>query len=402
MHNLDTNILMANHNNIELINDDIVLSILVLEELDKHKSDMTEGGYHARKSIKLIDKAISNDYILDNDFKLIIDTEYNKDLDNDSNIRNLTYLYKDCVFVTNDIASKVRAKSEGINTISLSDGMIKDLGKIQTIDTDVKILNMLEANGMIDPRIIDTEFTAQNTCYVFKSDKEPFSVLARRIKNHIVKINPPKRVFNSIEPKNVGQKFYAEMLLDDRIKVLLVTGKSGSAKSLLALAAGLEIVNSKRLTNKIICLKSLNSVESDIGFLPGSALEKLQPFYESFNDNLNLIADLSGNYREKGFDEIENECISFIRGRTFRNSFIISDENQNISNNTIKTIISRAGENSKVVICGDLNQIDNPKNSKHNNGLFYAQTKLYNNPMVGIISLEKTERSEISELANLL
>lgn len=402
---LDTNVLMLNYKNLFHVEDDIIIPITVIKELDKHKTDANEVGYHARNSIKIIDEAIENNYKINN-YNLIIDTnEYNEQSTNDDKILQTCLKYPDSIFITNDLSLKIKAISKGINAVKFTHCKVIDApGKIHNIETEKRVLDIINSEGFIDERVIDTNYLAQNTCYILRDKFSSSSILARKIQNKIVKINPPKYV-SGIEPRNVGQRFLADMLLDDRIKIVLISGKSGSGKSLIALACGLQLVNSKSKINKIMCCKSAYEVGKEIGFLPGMADEKLKPFYEAFNDSLSFIAHKlkrEEEYYDKGFTEVEYQHLGHVRGRTFVSTFMLADEAQNESPNSIKTFISRAGIKSKVVICGDLAQIDNKSNTKYDNGLFHAQTRLYDNPMVGIISLSKTERSEISEIANLL
>ena len=402
---LDTNVLLLNYKNLFHVEDDIIIPITVIKELDKHKTDANEVGYHARNSIKIIDEAIENNYKINN-YDLIIDTnEYQHIEHNDDKILETCLKYPDSIFFTNDLSLKIKAISKNINAVKFTHcKVIETPGKIHNIETEKRVLDIINSEGYIDERVINTNYLAQNTCYILKDNYSSSSILARKIQNKIVKINPPKYV-SGIEPRNVGQRFYADMLLDEKIKIVLVSGVSGSAKSLLALACGLHLVNSKSKINKIMCCKSAYEVGKEIGYLPGSSSEKLQPFYEAFNDNLSFIAHKlkrEEEYYDKGFTEVEYQHLGHIRGRTFVSTFMLADESQNESPTSIKTFISRAGINSKVVICGDLAQIDNKSNTKYDNGLFHAQTRLYDNPMVGIISLSKTERSDIAEIANLL
>jgi len=401
----DTNVLLLNYKNLVNVDDNIIIPITVIKELDKHKTDISEVGYHARNSIKVIDEAIENNYKLNN-YDLIIDTdEYENFHHNDDKILQTCLKYSDSIFFTNDLSLKIKAISKGIQAVKFTHCKVIDTpGKIHNITTEKRVLDIINSEGFIDERAIETNYLAENTCYILKDGYSSSSILARKVHNKIIKINPPKYV-SGIEPRNVGQRFLADMLLDNKIKIVLVSGRAGSGKSIITLACGLQLVNSKSNFHKIMCCKSAYEVGKEIGYLPGSTSEKLQPFYEAFNDSLSFIAHKlkrEEEYYDKGFTEVDYQHLGSIRGRTFVNTFMILEEGQNNSPNDLKTFISRAGINSKVVICGDLAQIDNKQNTKYDNGLFHAQTRLYNNPMVGIISLEKTERSDLAELSGLL
>ena len=404
MYILDTNVLLDNHKNLLLFDDDVLMPITVIKELDKHKKDQGDVGYHARHSIKLIDDAIENNNKLSNGINIIIDSsEYEYINQNDDKIIEAC-LGRDCIFVTNDLACKIKAQTKNIKTIKYQDTGIKTPGKTETIFVNSNIIDMINSESNIDERLIECNDCGQNASYILKDEYTSQSVLATRKGNKIHKINAPKNIYGCIKPKNAEQRFYANMLLDPDIKVVIATGKNGSGKSLLAMASGLQIVNSNCKTSRMLCCKSIYEVGNSIGFLPGVESEKLQPHYASFKNSLDYIASKlnRSDYYEKGFSEVEYKHIGYMRGVTYINSYILADEIQNEKSTSVKTILSRAGINSKVVLCGDLEQIDNKENSKYDNGLYYTQKKLYNHPQVGIISLEKTERSEIAEIANLL
>ena len=324
----DTNVLLLNYKNLVHVDDDIIIPITVIKELDKHKTDISEVGYHARNSIKVIDEAIENNYKI-NGYDLIIDSdEYVNFMNNDDRILQTCIKYPDSIFMTNDLSLKIKAISKNINAVKFTHcKVIETPGKIHNIETEKRVLDIINSEGYIDERVIDTNYLAQNTCYILKDNYSSSSILARKIQNKIVKINPPKYV-SGIEPRNVGQRFYADMLLDEKIKIVLVSGVSGSSKTLMALACGLHLVNSKSKINRVMCCKSVYEVGKEIGFLPGDLSTKIQPFYEAFNDNLSFIAHKlkRDDYYDKGVTEIEYQHLSSIRGRTFVNTLMILDE----------------------------------------------------------------------------
>ena len=400
MYILDTNILLDNHKNIFELNDNIIIPITVIKELEKYKNEKSDRGYHARKSIKIIDKILDNDNIIE-DNKIIIDSnDYNDIKNNDDKILQ-SVIDNESILITNDLALKIKAKLKNCNVINIKRNDYP-VGQIKYIDTSKEIIDIVNNEGWIQDYLIEEDDDYQNQCYVLKNGSQ--STLARKVNSSIIKVNPPNSIFNVIKPNNVEQKFYADMLLDPDIKIVICASKSGSGKSLLALAAGLQLINTnKAKMNKIMCFKPIVSVGEDIGFLPGRQDQKIEPFYQAFNDNLEYIRDELNieSYYEKGFTEVEFGHIGSIRGRSICKSFIILEEMQNTNNVTAKSCLSRAGIHSKVVMLGDLEQIDN-KNSKYDNGLYHTQQKLINNKNVGIINLEKIERSLIAELADKL
>lgn len=407
MYVLDTNILLKNYKNINGFDDDIIIPITVIKELDNHKNDLNEVGFQARKSIKTIRLAIKNGYRLSNGYNLIIDdNEYNHIKLNDDKIIESCSNGKQHVFVTNDLAAEIKAISKNIKCISRNNDDYSDLGKIKTIfpvNKTIDIVDVLYSNGSIDANLVIGN-PIQNQCYIVSDNISNKSCLCRVFEKKLITVKPPKKIFGCIEPKNAAQKFLYEMISNPAIKIVLVTGKNGSGKTLISMASALNYINSNSKISNLICCKPIVDVGEKIGFLPGEKETKLGPYYESFDCILEYIMQKKNrsDIYEKGFNEVQYKNIGYIRGMTFENSFLFCDEAQNISNNTIKTIISRAGQNSKVIMCGDTSQIDLKSNSKHDNGLYYAQQKFYNNEKVGIIHLDKVIRSEVAELSELL
>lgn len=403
---LDTNVIIQNYKNLLNFDETIILPLAVIKELDKFKTEYSDRGYHARNAIKLIDKAMEaeydNQYFLNNN-ELILDSEQFKELNNDDQILNCCSKYPLATLITNDLSLRIRANALNIQALKYNEcKIIDDIGNIKTYEVEQVIIDRIYKDNKIDERIIEQQ--PQNQCIILKSNESSVSVLVRRYNEYLIKINSPKIIYNCVEPKNAGQKFLADMIQDDNIKIVIASGKSGSGRSLISLASSLQLINSSKPYSKIVCFKSLDVVGKEIGFLSGSLDEKLKPHYESFNDSIYYIADKLNrmDYYEKGFSEIDFQPIGFVRGRTFDNSILLIDEAQNLSLHVLKTLISRAGKNSKVIILGDMKQIDNDKNTRYNNGLYHAQLKLYDNKYIGMINLDKVERSLITELSEKL
>lgn len=402
---IDTNFLMKDYKSLSLLDGDICIPITVIRELDNHKNDQGPVGYNSRHSLKIINEAIDRGYVLSNSSKLFIDeNEYPETTKNDDKIIQSAILIENAVLITNDVAMKVVAKSKGVNVrmFSDSDEEVLNPGKVEELVIDYELLTDIFNHNEIDFKEIYDGHTNLNSCYLVRDENRTGSALIRRIGSKFIKMNQPKNVYGKVTGKNVGQRFYLDMLLDPKIKIVLVNGVAGSGKTLLALAAACQLRDSRKFEN-IVCAKSVEEVGKEIGFRPGDESEKLGPYYAAFGDNLEYLAsaDIKGGRCEKMIPEVTYEHIGYMRGRTFRSSYIIVDECQNLTPKDIKTVISRAGEGSKVVCCGDLHQIDNNQ-SEYTNGLFYAQRKLVNQELVGIISLDKSERSDIAKLSALL
>jgi len=400
----DTNFLMKDYKNIELIESDITIPITVIHELDNHKNDKGSVGYNTRKSLRKINDAIDNDYTLENGFKLRIDEEEYEDIPkNDNKIIESALNASDATLVTGDVGMKIVAMSRGIKVMkSGDDDDILNPGKVEELVIDYELLQELFSDGKIPYTDIEHEKNYENACFIVRDENKTGFALIRRIGNFFIKVRQPKKIYGKITGRNIAQRLYLDMLMDKRIKIILVNGVAGSGKTLLALAAACQLKESKKF-EEVICAKSVEEIGKEIGFRPGEEENKLQPYYAAFNDNLEFLAkpDARSGALRKIVPNVTYEHIGYMRGRTFRDSFMLFDECQNLSPEIIKSIISRAGEGSKVVCCGDLKQIDNNQ-SEYTNGLFHAQRKLIGNEMVGVITLEKSERSDIAKLCALL
>ncbi len=229
--------------------------------------------------------------------------------------------------------------------------------------------------------------------------------------NHLLKrFEPLIKVLKDIwgiHPLNVEQKCALDLLLRDDIKLVSLIGQAGTGKTLLALAAGLRKTFDEPVYNRILISRPIMPLGKDIGYLPGTKEEKLFHWMQPIYDNLEFLCQstggpASGAETQKWILEskkIEMEAVTYIRGRTLPKMFIIIDEAQNLTPHEVKTIISRAGKGTKVVLTGDPTQIDNPYLDKDSNALTFTVSKFKNYPIFGHIFLEKTERSELAALA---
>ena len=243
-----------------------------------------------------------------------------------------------------------------------------------------------------------------NQCFVLKSERN--SVLARYnpFTDTVVKV-PKNRNFG-IDPRNAEQAFAFEVLNDPDVKLVALTGKAGTGKTLLALAAALNQMN---LYKQILLARPIVAMSNkDIGFLPGDAKEKVAPYMQPLFDNLNVIKhQFSPTSTElKKIDDMQKndqliiEALAYIRGRSLTDSFCIIDEAQNLTPHEIKTIITRAGEGTKMVFTGDIQQIDQPYLDSRSNGIVYMTDRMLGQKIFAHVNLVKGERSELSELAS--
>ncbi|TLS38760.1 PhoH family protein [Pseudalkalibacillus caeni] len=228
-------------------------------------------------------------------------------------------------------------------------------------------------------------------------------ILRKNNKLMLVALKSEKVHCWGIIPKNVQQKMLAELLLDDSVPLVCATGKAGTGKTLLALAAGLSKAEDEKKYSKLLVSKPVVPFGKDIGFLPGEMEDKLRPWMQPIYDNLEFIFDARTDEElynvVAGLQTLKVEALTYIRGRSIPNQFMIIDEVQNLSPHEIKTILTRAGEKTKIILIGDPEQIDHPYLDSVNNGLTYAVERLKQEEEVGVIHLNSTERSGLAEKA---
>ncbi|OEF96207.1 PhoH family protein [Desulfuribacillus alkaliarsenatis] len=246
-----------------------------------------------------------------------------------------------------------------------------------------------------------------NQMFILRNELNPTqSAIAKY--NCVVKALEPlcliKEQIWGVSPRNAQQKMALELLLDDSIPLVTMTGKAGTGKTLLSLVAALYKTEDERKYNKVLVARPVIPFGKDIGFLPGEKQEKLRPWMQPIYDNLDFLF----SKRQKDIDDIlaginiEVEALTYIRGRSIPNQYIIIDEAQNLSKHEVKTIVTRVGSHSKIVLLGDPEQIDTPYLDSTNNGLTYVVEKFKNEQLSGHITLQKGERSDLARLASEL
>lgn len=398
---IDTNLFMKDYKVIESVTEDIIVPLTVIIELENHKNDFGATGYNARKSLRLLSEAIDNNYAIKEN-KLIVDiADYSDFEKNDDKIIQSAINHK-CTLATNDVAMKVIAEAtKHLKVVDLcKDTEILNPGKVEKIKVSSEVLAELFQEGKVQSIKVAHNNTFENACLLLTSGSE--SALVRVIDSEYHKIKEYNNVFGRINARNLEQRFLINMLFDSEIKIILVDGCAGVGKSLLSLAVACQLRAQKKYED-IVCTKSVEDIGDKIGYRPGEESDKLQPYYEAFQDNLEYLAgsELDNGKLSKQIPEVTYQHVGYMRGRTFRNSFMINDECQNHSAVTLKSILTRAGENCKVVCLGDLDQIDS-KESKYTNGLFHAQRTLIGHKNVGVLTLSKSERSDICKICSKL
>lgn len=424
---LDTNVLLHDPKAINKFEEsDIVISLQVLEELDSYKKNHTELGQNARDVIRYIDmfknmgqkkeKGISlaggatlRIHIPSNEakvkgFPLPLDRNSNKIL---QMAYTLFHQGEKVVFVSKDFVSRVKAEAMNLDAQDYLGYRVayEDLDKkIRKIGVEKEKIDLFYKNGNL---CVKDNFFANEYCIL--QDKDHTSIVCKynQKKSQIEPLVQPAKDIWGIKPLNIEQKCAMDLLLRDDIALVSLIGPAGTGKTLMALACGMKKVFDENMYAKILVSRPIVPLGKDIGYLPGTKEEKLYHWMQPIYDNLEVLChNFTGDSDTKDTIEwiqetgkIEMEAVTYIRGRTLPKAYIIIDEAQNLTPHEIKTIISRAGRNTKVILTGDPTQIDNPYLDKDTNGLTYTIGKFKGKHLFGCIFLDKTERSELAALA---
>lgn len=418
---LDTNVFLHDPDSLKAFADnEVVIPLAVLDELDSAKTRFDEVGRNARVVVRTLDRlrgmgSLSQGVEVDGS---VIRVELNhsgnvpdglsaEKADNRiiSAALGLKKEGKRVIVVSKDINLRVKCDVLGLEAEDYEKGKIAEdvdtiYGGVKTLFVPSSTINELYANGQV---VVEGAEAYPNQFFILKSsEKESHSGIARFKGGAFRLCSFPKELW-SIVPRNAEQKMAMELLMDPSVKLVTLIGKAGSGKTLISLASALHhVVNDHKLYNRILISRPIQPMGRDLGFLPGDIEEKLQPWMQPLYDNLELLLGADYNmiemYKEQGI--IHVEPLTYIRGRSIPNSFIIIDEAQNLSAHEIKTIITRIGENSKIVLTGDIDQIDNPYVDFADNGLTHVVEKFKEYPIAGHVTLRKGERSELATLAS--
>jgi PhoH-like ATPase len=431
---LDTSVLLHDHESITNFEENYVaIPITVLEELDKFKLGNDTKNFSAREVIRFIDKLSTTNLLQEwislgskkGKFKIIMDyhpenlnaEQIYSSQKNDHKIINAALVLqeqepkKKVVLVTKDINLRIKAKAIGVIAEDYQTGKVnlKEItsSSAQTIDLiDADIIREIFLKGSILENGILGKKKKTNAYYILKNGKNSCLCFYDQSMDEIVRIE--KEYVYGIKPKNAEQAFAFHALLDPKIKLVALQGVAGTGKTLLALAASLEQMKN---FNQIILARPIVPLSNkDIGFLPGDANDKIGPYMEPLWDNLKFIkAQFGPNEKKlKVITDMEQSGsiiitpLAFIRGRSLSNILFIVDEAQNLTPHEVKTIITRAGENTKIIFTGDVQQIDTPYLDENSNGLAYLVDRLSGQDLFCHVMLEKGERSELANLANQL
>jgi PhoH-like ATPase len=433
---LDTNVLLYDPQALNKFDDNsIVIPITVIEEIDRFKKDMNETGRNARQVSRLMDSfrqegSLAQGLPLENGGSLKIEIceeqvmkrlppELREDRGDNRILAvavDLKETEKDVpvILVTKDVNLRIKADALGLTAEDYeSDKVAIDelYTGVANLEVGADMVDRFYSQGWLE---IDNGLLPNQFVTLTEAANRTHSAIGRF--DHVTRrVVPVKGVDKegvwSLFPRNREQSFALDALLDDDIKIVTLVGKAGTGKTLLAIAAGLQKTAEENVFNRLLVSRPVFPMGRDLGFLPGELEEKLSPWMQPIFDNVELL--LSGHEGErrhsKGYKELmamgilEIEPLTYIRGRSIPNQFMIVDEAQNLTPHEIKTIVTRAGEGTKIVLTGDPYQIDNPYVDAESNGLTYVVERLKGEKISGHILMTKGERSELAELAaNLL
>ena len=430
---LDTNVLLHDYKSIfNFQENDVFIPIVVLEELDKFKKGNEEINFNAREFTRQLDKYSNNDFfekgvqltpesgrlsvVLTTSLHQRVREAFHEDKPDHRILSAALEVAENhkgmrTVLVTKDINLRMKARALGIDTedyytdkVKNSDIFENEHRTITGVSPDIINAIYSSKNG------IPVEQTGlelrTNECFILDSGTS--SALARYVTADGLVRKVSKEKNFGIEPRNAEQAFAFDLLNDDRIKLLAITGKAGTGKTLLALAGALK---QHGLYKQILLARPIVSLANkDLGFLPGDEKQKVAPYMQPLFDNLNFIKRQfsldSNDYRT--LQELQTngslviEALAYIRGRSLSDTFCIIDEAQNLTPHEIKTIITRAAEGTKMVFTGDVYQIDSPYLDTQSNGLAYMIDRMQGQEIFGHVNLVKGERSQLSEIASQL
>ncbi|MGE5552736.1 MAG: PhoH family protein [Betaproteobacteria bacterium] len=437
---LDTSVLLHEAEAMFAFEDNtVVIPIAVIEEVDNHKRRLDEIGRNARKVSHQLDELratgkLNQGVKLEGGGVLRVELNHqnaeilpasfdrhkvdNRILAVALSLQQEKKVPQPVILVSKDLNMRVKADSLGVaaQDFERSKVQVEELyAGHRTVRVGVELINRFYAEGLLDPRELGEDGEGLNPNeFVLLEDEggSSQSGMARLDQNGRL---VPLRYLHSdlwgIKARNKEQRFAVELLLNDDIRLVTLVGKAGTGKTLLALAAGLQKVAEENAYRKLLVSRPVVPMGNDLGFLPGDMEEKLRPWMQPLHDNLELIFANreSGRNKERGAGNplqnlrdlglVDIEALTYIRGRSIPGQFFILDEAQNLTPHEVKTVITRVGEGTKIVLTGDPYQIDHPYLDSSSNGLTYVVEKFKGEPIAGQVTLIKGERSELAEMA---
>jgi PhoH-like ATPase len=428
---LDTNVLLHDPNSLlSFVDNHVLIPIEVIEEIDRFKRESTDLGQNARTVSRMLDGfrgtgSLSEGVKLPNGGKLKIAFYKNGHSGNgdgafngntvDNRILSLAASIQKSqpknptILVSKDINLRIKADALGLQAEDYETDrvFITDLytGMIEMAVSTAKLTEFRAKSELA----LDSgrKYFPNEYCTLTDESNTKKAALAKvdATGTKLIPIIDCRDGIWGIKPRNREQHFALDALLDDRIKLVTLMGKAGTGKTLLAMAAGLKRVVNDREFRRLVVARPTISMGKELGFLPGSLEEKLAPWMQPIHDALEMLSDLNmGHDHRRSGDLMRSgtivvEALSYIRGRSIANQFMIIDEAQNLTPLEVKTIVTRVGSGTKIVFTGDPYQIDNPYVDSSSNGFNYVVSKFRDQAVSAHIELQKGERSELAELA---
>jgi len=429
----DTNILIHDPRAIHQFGDNnVIIPIFVLEEIDTFKKEASERGRHAREIARTLDGfrerggRLSEGVPLPSGGTLRVVTAHlplpnpvNNHQTADNLIMGVALKVRQndpdrpTIFVTKDVNLRIRADALGLKAMDYEAGRI-DIDELYSgmgeMDVEGEQVDAFYAEGAL---ALPERDLVPNQYVLLKDKDNPSHSALARVDGASKKLVPLRKLRDGvwgIRPRNKEQHCALDLLMADDVKLITLVGKAGTGKTLLAIAAGMQKTVEERVHSRLLVSRPIFPLGRDVGYLPGDLEDKLNPWMQPIYDNVEFLMGLTKSdnrdgrsYRElidMGFIEIEP--LTYIRGRSIPNQFIIVDEAQNLTPHEVKTIITRVGENTKIVLTGDPQQIDNPYVDATSNGLTTTVQRFQGQSIAGHVTLAKGERSDLAELASNL
>lgn len=433
---LDTNVILHDYECLDKFEEnDIYIPITVLEEIDRFKKGGEQINYNARSFVRLLDGLTGNDIFtkgislgqglgklfvkIDGLEHTLVRQVFSSSIADHRILSSALSLKESLpnepvILVTKDVNLRMKAKALGLPAEDYINDKVEILSTLfdqaheEFVDIDADLIDRIYAEGA-GVEVTELPFYSKlepNQCFILKSDRNSVMVRYNPFTGMVVKVN--KQTLSGITPRNSEQAFAFEVITDPNIKLVGITGKAGTGKTLLALAAALSQSEDYRqilMARPIVALAN-----KDLGFLPGDEKQKVTPYMQPLFDNLSFIKSLqrSSSAESRKLDDLQRderlviEALAYIRGRSLSNVLVIVDEAQNLTPHEVKTIITRAGEDTKIILTGDVEQIDSPYLDAESNGLAYMIDRMKGQKIFAHVNLIKGERSELSEIASNL
>lgn len=432
---LDTNILLNDPKSIFAFEEnEVLIPITCIQEIDKFKRDQNERGRNARTVSRYLDRlrraadtTLAEGVPTEHGGIIRVDMGYdaiqtypfrNGELTNDDRILAVALSTKAAsnsrpvILLTRDTNLRIRADAMGLT----AEDYVSDHTNIDELYTGLreifvpeKTITDLYQDGQTD---IPTDGFYANEFVMLKNETDPTHKGLGRVNSDgdSIQVYKPRQMeVWGIKPQNLEQKLALSLLMDDDIQLVTLVGRAGTGKTLLSLAAGLSKSLDEGIYHKLLVARPIFPMGRDLGYLPGEIKDKLKPWMQPIFDNLEMLLhsddpDQEPQYRASAYDLIEQnmleiEALTYIRGRSIPHQYFVVDEAQNLTPHEIKTIITRAGHGTKIVLTGDPYQIDNPYLDSESTGLTHVVERFKSSPLAGHITLTKGERSHLAQVA---